>query len=125
MLSADLRLLSGLPRPEAVGARVEHLFAALAEQEEDYAHNLVILVDYARATPPDRREPLRRAAAAYARAFAEYLGVGEADGRMVFLLINGLVLERWLEGGQPDFAELAQRLKAYLTVRAAFAGGML
>lgn len=112
-------LYASTPPDTSLAARLENLLHYCQTQEAWFVQQYLILTDYIRAAGAEsaRQNPvLVQATQTYLLAVAEYLKISDPTtigGILIF--VNGLIMQRYLDGQQTDFRQMAQWLIQLLT----------
>ncbi len=108
--------LKGLP---TLAERIEAIFRLLAQNEEYFGHQTLMLIDFCRQRSRDEinaSETLKQAGARYEIALYKILGIDDPGVIQLFLcLTEGLVVRRMYQGDRIDFANQAKLFQQMLT----------
>lgn len=109
--------LKSLP---TLAARIEAIFKLLAQNEEYFVHQTLMLIDFCRQRSRDQihaSETLKQAGTRYEIALYKVLGIDDPGVIQLFLcLTEGLVVRRIYQGDRIDFANQAKLFQQMLTI---------
>jgi AcrR family transcriptional regulator len=113
VVQADIAALhASAPAETSLAVRLEYLLRHCQERETWFVQQYLILTEYVRASGAEaiqHNPAITAATQAYTQAIADYLGVQQpATISGILMFINGLILQRYLDGQQTDFAHMAR-----------------
>jgi AcrR family transcriptional regulator len=97
--------------------RLHALFHYVAENEDRFAQEVLVLLEFRRANRVDseRRDVIRTAADAYVAAINAFLGIDDlALARLVLVVLDGLLIQRVLDARKTPLLEQLDRIERLL-----------
>jgi len=104
--------ITGLPPAMAAvpfAERLEAFLGYMLANEDWYARQYAILMEYVRVRDADERaEPMVEATEQYVQGMADFLGITPDEARAFYHHLTGVLLQRIFDGRQTDLRQAAQ-----------------
>lgn len=120
VVQTDIAALYAAAPPDAsLAARLESLVRYCQAQEAWFVQQYLILTDYVRAVGAEsvkQNSVIAQATQSYLLAIADYLNItNPATVSAILVFINGLIMQRYLDGQQTDYMQMTQWLIQLIT----------
>ncbi|MFC4075800.1 TetR/AcrR family transcriptional regulator [Salinithrix halophila] len=111
---------TALKDAETLDARIDALLRFIEERESSFLNQVFIWMDYYRNITPEAEPGPREALIEYEEGIARLLGTEDPEiARFILVMMNGLVIQRYLDGGRTSLEGQSALIRDFLIQRKA------